>query len=86
MFPMEVGTWHASIEPWRKKYGRELRGVGNMNKVAFLQDKDAVDREIERLKPLVELGGFIPCPDHRIPPDAKWDNVRYYCDRMRQLF
>ena len=25
-------------------------------------------------------------PDHRLAPDAKWDLVRYYCDRMRQTF
>ena len=46
----------------------------------------AIDAEIERLKPLVALGGYIPCPDHRIAPDAKWDLVRYYCDCMRQEF
>ncbi len=86
MFPIEVGTWNASIAPWRQKYGRELRGVGGMNKTVFSKDRDAVDREIERLKPLVELGGYIPCPDHRLPPDAEWDNVRYYCDQMHQAF
>jgi hypothetical protein len=84
MFPIEVGTWNASLAPWRKQYGRELRGVGGMNKTVFAHDKAAVDAEIERLKPLVELGGFIPCPDHRIAPDAKWDNVQYYCTRMRE--
>jgi hypothetical protein len=86
MFPIEVGTWNASIKPWREKYGKELRGVGGMNKVVFSRDFAAIDAEIERLKPLVELGGYIPCPDHRIAPDAKWDNVRYYCDRMHSLF
>ncbi|MFO7974001.1 MAG: uroporphyrinogen decarboxylase family protein [Candidatus Hydrogenedentota bacterium] len=86
MFPIEVGTWNASIGPWRKEYGRELRGVGGMNKVVFTRDRTAVDAEIERLKPLVDLGGYVPCPDHRIAPDAKWDNVRYYCDRMREVF
>lgn len=86
MFPIEVGTWNASIAPWRRQYGRELRGVGGMNKVVFAHDRAAIDAEIERLKPLVELGGFIPCPDHRIAPDAKWDNVRYYCERMREVF
>ena len=86
MFPIEVGTWNASIAPWRKQYGRELRGVGGMNKVIFAQDRTAIDAEIERLKPLVELGGFIPCPDHRIPPDAEWDDVLYYCERMREEF
>jgi len=83
MFPIEVGVWDASIEPWRKKYGRDLRGVGGMNKHVFAEDYAAVDREIERLKPLVDLGGYIPCPDHRIPPTAKWENVQYYCDRLR---
>lgn len=86
MFPVEVGTWGASIKPWREKYGKAIRGVGGMNKNVFAEDYSAVDVEIERLKPLVELGGFIPCPDHRIPPTAKWENVQYYCDRMRVIF
>jgi uroporphyrinogen decarboxylase len=86
MFPIEVGTWGASIQPWREQYGRELRGVGGMDKRVFAQDYAAVDREIERLKPLVDMGGYLPCPDHRIAPDALWDNVRYYCDRMREEF
>lgn len=85
MFPIEVGTWQASIAPWRDQYGKELRGVGGMNKNVFSRDFAAVDAEIERLKALVDLGGYIPCPDHRIAPDAEWDNVRYYCDRMHSV-
>lgn len=86
MFPIEVGTWNASIAPWRETYGKELRGVGGMNKTVFSQDYAAIDREIERLKPLVQLGGYIPCPDHRIAPDAKFENVQYYCEQMHKLF
>lgn len=86
MFPIEVGTWNASIEPWRKKYGDQLRGVGGMNKTVFAKDYAAIDQEVERLKRLVDLGGYIPCPDHRIPPDAKFENVQYYCEKMRKLF
>lgn len=86
MFPIEVGTWRAEITPWREKYGKELRGVGGMDKTIFAHDYKAVDQEIERLKPLIALGGFIPCPDHRIAPDAKWENVQYYCERMKREF
>ncbi|MGI6705646.1 MAG: hypothetical protein ACOX6S_05115 [Clostridia bacterium] len=86
MFPIEVGTWDGNIAPWREKYGKELRGVGGMNKTVFARDYAAIDEEIERLKVLVDLGGCIPCPDHRIPPDAKWENVQYYCDKMRKVF
>lgn len=86
MFPIEVGTWHASIKPWREKYGKALRGVGGVNKTIFARDHAAIDAEIERLRPLVELGGYIPCPDHRLPGDARWENVQYYCDKMRRVF
>jgi uroporphyrinogen decarboxylase len=86
MFPIEVGTWGASIKSWREKYGDAVLGIGGMDKRVFAQDRKAVDAEIERLKSPVELGGYTPCPDHRIAPDAEWDNVRYYCDRMREAF
>ncbi len=84
MFPIEVGTWNASIAPWREKYGKALRGVGGVNKHVFAQDRAAVNAEIERLRPLLELGGYIPCPDHRLPPNAQWGLVKYYCERMRE--
>lgn len=86
MFPIEVGTWEASIEPWRERFGRKVLGVGGMNKTVFSRDRAAVDGEIGRLERLVALGGYLPCPDHRIPPDAEYDNVRYYCDRFRSVF
>ncbi len=85
MFPIEVGTWEASIKPWREKYGKQIRGVGGMNKTVFSMDYKAIDAEIERLRPLIELGGYIPCPDHRIAPDAKFSNVQYYCERLRRV-
>jgi uroporphyrinogen decarboxylase len=86
MFPIEVGTWNASIELWRQQYGRELRGVGGVNKNVFSRDRAAVDAEIKRIEPLVAMGGYIPCIDHRIAPDAEWGLVRYYCERMREVF
>lgn len=86
MFPIEVGTWGASIAPWREQYGKRLRGVGGMDKRVFAYDYAAVDAELKRLKPLVELGGYIPCPDHRLPPESKWENVQYYCEQFRKMF
>jgi len=57
-----------------------------MNKIIFSGDYASIVADMERLKPRMELGGYIPCPDHRIAPDALWDNVRYYCDKMHQVF
>ena len=85
MFPIEVGTWRASLAPWRERFGQRVRGVGGMDKTVFAHDRAAIDAEVERLRPLIALGGFIPCPDHRIAPDAEWDLVRHYTDRLRTL-
>ena len=59
--------------------------MGGMNKTVFARDRAAVEAEVERLKKLIDLGGFIPCPDHRIAPDAKFELVQYYCELMRKL-
>jgi len=56
-----------------------------MNKTLFSYDKKAIDNEIERLKPLIALGGYIPCPDHRIAPDAKFELVQYYAEQIKSV-
>lgn len=86
MFPLEYGTWKGELGPLRESCGKELRAVGGMNKNIFALGREEIDREIGRLKPMIEMGGFIPCPDHRIPPEAIWENVQYYCSRMREIF
>ena len=60
-------------------------GVGGMRKHLFGEDKAAIDAEVERLKPLIDLGGYIPCPDHRIPPESKWELVQYYTESLKNL-
>lgn len=85
MFPIEVGTWDGNIKRWRDLYGKEVRGIGGFDKRVFAMDYKAVDREIERIRPFIDLGGYVPCPDHLIAPDAIYENVQYYVDRMQNL-
>ncbi|MGI6167462.1 MAG: uroporphyrinogen decarboxylase family protein [Eubacteriales bacterium] len=85
MFPIEVGVWGDQFEAARKKYGPGMLGVGGMNKLALCADKAAVDAEIERLKRLVALGGFIPCPDHRLMPGTKFELVQYYAEEIKKI-
>ena len=85
MFPIEIGVWGDQFEPARKKYGNGMLGVGGMDKTAFRKDKAAVDAEIERMKRLASLGGFIPCPDHRIMPGSKFELVQYYTEEIKKI-
>ncbi len=85
MFPIEVGTWGDQFAPAREKYGKGMLGVGAMDKTAFRKDKAAVDKEIARMAQLVKLGGFIPCPDHRIMPGSKFELVKYYAEEIKKI-
>jgi len=86
MFPIEVGTWNGSFAPWRQKYGNKLRGIGGVNKLVLEKGREEIDQEIARIKPIVEMGGYIPCLDHHITPATSWENVQYYCEKMREAF
>jgi hypothetical protein len=85
MFPVEIGTWNADPMALRKQHGAELRFIGGINKLVLERDRKAIDDEIERRKPIMAEGGFIPMPDHLITPDTPLDNYRYYLDRIRAL-
>jgi uroporphyrinogen decarboxylase len=85
MFPIEVGVWGDQFAPAREKFGDRVLGVGGMDKTALRLDKDAVDRELERLEGLVALGGFIPCPDHRLMPGSKFELVKYYAEEVKKI-
>ncbi len=85
MFPIEVGVWGDQFEPARKKFGKNVLGVGGMDKTALRIDKAAVDKEVERMKRLASLGGFIPCPDHRLMPGTKFELVQYYTEEIKKI-
>lgn len=85
LFPIEVGVWGDQFEPARKKYGKEILGVGGMDKTALRKDRAAVDREVERMARLASLGGFVPCPDHRLMPGSKFELVQYYAEEIKKI-
>lgn len=85
MFPIEIGVWGDQFEAAREKFGKGMLGVGGMDKTALRKDKAAVDAEIERLKRLAALGGFIPCPDHRLMPGSKFELVQYYAEEIKKI-
>ena len=85
MFPIEIGVWGDQFEPARKKFGKGMLGVGAMDKTALRKDKAAVDAEIERITRLAAMGGFIPCPDHRLMPGTKFELVQYYAEQIKNI-
>ena len=85
MFPIEVGVWGDQFADARKKFGNDVIGIGGMDKTVFRQDRAAVDKELERLRALASLGGFLPCPDHRLMPGSDFELVKYYADKIKEI-
>ncbi len=83
MFPIEAA--HTDPFRLRQEYGREILLIGGVNKLSLIQGKETIDRELERLHPLVEQGGFIPCVDHRVPPDVTFENYLYYLEKKKRI-
>ena len=85
IFPMEVGTWQADVNDYRRRFGKDMLMIGGIDKRELAKGHAEIDAEIDRVRPLIEQGGYIPLPDHLIPPDVSWSNYVYYLTRMTQL-
>ncbi len=86
MFPLEVGTWGADPVTYRREYGRDLLLMGGFDKRILAGSEDDIAREIDRLAPLVEEGGYIPFCDHLVPPDVPFENYVFYLKRAREVW
>jgi uroporphyrinogen decarboxylase len=66
----------------RREYGRDLRMWGGVDKRTLAWGPAAIDAELARVRPLVADGGYIPGPDHSLPPDVPYANYCYYMERL----
>ncbi len=69
----------------RKKFGRDLRLWGGVDKRELAKDFNAIDEHLRTLQPLIADGGFIPTVDHLVPPDVSLANFEHYMRRKHQL-
>ncbi|MFW5985096.1 MAG: uroporphyrinogen decarboxylase family protein [Halanaerobiaceae bacterium] len=85
MFPFEVNS---SGHPGKllDEYGKELRIMGGVDKMALGKGKEEIKEYMESLVPYVKnRGGFIPHVDHRCPPDVDEEDYLYYLDLKKEL-
>jgi uroporphyrinogen decarboxylase len=83
-YPLEVAAG-MDAGKLRDQYGQEIVMWGNVDKRALVKGRDAIDAEIDRLKPVVEKGGFIPLVDHGVPEDISYQNYLYYLQRRKEI-
>lgn len=82
LWPFEVQSGMDVIQV-RKEYGRDIAIIGGIDKRKLIDGGDAMRREVDRVMPLVEDGGYIPELDHSVPPDISWPNFIEYVEYLK---
>ena len=83
MYPFEVQAG-CDIEEYRRQYPK-LGILGGLDKRAMAQDRYAIDRELERAERMLPHGGYVPGPDHMVPPDVPFELYKYFMERLRDM-
>ena len=68
----------------REKYP-EVGIIGGLRKEAMIEGREAIDREIEKAHRYIEMGRFIPGPDHFVLRNVTFANYRYFMERLREV-
>ncbi len=81
--PMDVNAGMDIVQV-RKEFP-DVKFIGAFNKLAIAEGKEAIDREFERLLPVIRQGGYIPGADHQIAPSTALENYRYYLKSLKEV-
>ncbi|MCK5844394.1 MAG: hypothetical protein KAG97_06780, partial [Victivallales bacterium] len=76
--PIEVAAGN-DIREFRGKFGRDMAYRGGVDKREIAKGGKHIEREMERLKPVIDDGGYIPSCDHGVPSDVSWPDYVHYC-------
>ncbi len=82
LYPFEVQAGMNVVE-LRKRFGRDLRMWGGVDKRALLHGRAEIEAEVDRLRDLIHDGGYVPMLDHSAPPDISYANYCYYMERLK---
>jgi len=83
-WPLEAVSGMDAAE-LRRQRGRGLLLGGNVPKEAVIEGPEAIDREIERLMPLIREGGFLPAMDDMAPMECPFSHFRYLIECLQAI-
>ncbi len=79
--PIEVAAGN-DINEFRREFGTDMAFSGGVDKRCIAKGGAVIEKEIDRLVPVIETGGYIPGCDHGVPSDISWNNFVYYVELL----
>jgi len=83
MLPFEVSAG-CDVVSLRKKYPY-MSMMGGIDKQEIAKGKDAIDKELKRISPLINQTGYFPALDHLIPPEISYDDYCYFVNSLKEM-
>ena len=83
MDPCEVAAGMVPVD-LRRQFGPKLLISGGLDKRAVAAGPAAIDAEIERNRPVMEEGGYLPTIDHSVSADISWPNYCYFLEALQK--
>ena len=84
MSPFEVAAGCDVVEIGRQF--PDLAIFGGIDKRVLAQGREAIDRMVERILPVMrERGGYIPTCDHGVPEEVPYQDYLHYRQRCKAL-
>ena len=83
--PLEVAAGMDVVE-LRAEYGKSVGMIGGFDKRILASDKKAIKAELERIRPVIEGGGYMPDCDHSVPTDVSWENICCYVETLKGMY
>ncbi len=82
MYPFEVLAGNDLFELRNRLPG--MAAIGGLAKEAMAAGPDAVRKEVEKARRLIQSGRFIPGPDHFVQSNTSWEQYRFFMQTLRQ--
>jgi len=82
--PIEVAAGN-DINAMRQAFGKKMAFRGGVDKRAIAAGSAVLEAELERLRPIIEDGGYIPSCDHGVPSDISWQNFQDYSLQLAEM-
>lgn len=83
MLPFEVAAG-CDVVSLREKYPY-MSMMGGIDKREIAHGKEAIDRELDRIAPLLNKTGYFPALDHLIPPEISYEDYTYFVNRLIKM-
>ena len=83
LYPYEVQAGNDVLRV--RESHREVGVIGGLDKQCMARGLEAIDEEMKKARRLIELGRFIPGPDHFVLSDVNFESYRYFMESLREV-